>query len=61
MCGFDEYDKTGNMKGFLAKLGKHKIGKSCLYINKLSDIDLDILKELIQFSWENAPLNQEYS
>ena len=31
----------------LARLGKHKIGKSCLYINKLDDIDLDVLKELI--------------
>lgn len=32
----------------LAKLGKHKIGKSCLYINKLADIDLDVLKTLIR-------------
>lgn len=32
----------------LARLGKHKIGKSCLYINKLSDIDTDVLQELIR-------------
>jgi len=32
----------------LARLGKHKIGKSCLYINKLSDIDTEVLKELIR-------------
>ena len=32
----------------LARLGKHKIGKSCLYINKLADIDLDALEELIR-------------
>lgn len=31
----------------LAKLGKHKTGVGCLYINKLSDINLDILKEII--------------
>jgi len=31
----------------LRKLGKHKIGKSCLYINKLEDIDLKILEQLI--------------
>ena len=32
----------------LARLGKHKIGKSCLYINKLADIDTEVLKELIR-------------
>jgi len=31
----------------LNRLGKHKIGKSCLYLNKLEDIDEDVLKELI--------------
>ncbi|WP_170606102.1 DUF1801 domain-containing protein [Ruegeria arenilitoris] len=31
----------------LSRLGKHKMGKSCLYVNKLSDIDLDVLSELI--------------
>lgn len=32
----------------LGRLGKHKHGKSCLYINKLADVDVDILAELIQ-------------
>ncbi len=32
----------------LDKLGKHKFGKACLYINKLADVDLDILKQLIE-------------
>lgn len=32
----------------LSRLGKHKIGKSCLYINKLSDIDLTVLEEIVQ-------------
>ncbi|MGA8850749.1 MAG: DUF1801 domain-containing protein [Aeromicrobium sp.] len=31
----------------LARLGKHEIGKSCLYINKLVDIDLDVLEKII--------------
>ena len=31
----------------LKKLGKHKISKSCLYINKLSDVDEDVLEALI--------------
>jgi hypothetical protein len=32
----------------LARLGKHKIGKSCLYFNKLADVDTEVLKELIR-------------
>lgn len=32
----------------LQKLGKHKTGKGCLYINKLDDVDLKALKGLIQ-------------
>ncbi len=35
-------------EALLAKLGKHTAGKSCVYINKLSDIDEDVLKELIR-------------
>lgn len=42
--GFDKYTKL------MAKLGKHKVGKSCLYINKLEDIDLEVLEELIAVS-----------
>lgn len=38
----------------LAKLGKYKTGKSCLYINKLEDVDQDVLKELIQKSAEHV-------
>jgi hypothetical protein len=34
----------------LQKLGKHKIGVGCLYINKLEEIDLDVLKEIIDAS-----------
>jgi len=32
----------------LARLGKHKIGQSCLYINKLDDIDMDVLEEIVR-------------
>lgn len=31
----------------MKKLGKHKIGKSCLYINRLSDVDEKVLEKLI--------------
>lgn len=38
----------------LAKLGKHKIsGGSCLYINKLADVDLEVLKTIIKKSYED--------
>ena len=32
----------------MARLGKHKTGRSCLYVNKLADIDLEVLEELIR-------------
>lgn len=32
----------------LSRLGKHKIGKSCLYVNKLADIELDVLADLVR-------------
>ena len=35
----------------LARLGKHKTGKGCLYINKLSNIDEAVLEELISASF----------
>lgn len=37
----------------LTGLGKHKIGKSCLYINKLEDVDLGVLKTLIRAGLED--------
>ena len=35
----------------LKKLGKHKTGVGCLYINKLEEIDLKVLKEIIDTSF----------
>ena len=34
------------------ELGKHRVGKGCLYINKLSDVDTDVLKQIIKKSIE---------
>lgn len=39
----------GDYGPILERLGKHSIGKSCLYVNTLADIDLDVLAELIEF------------
>ena len=44
MSGFDEYEQL------LAKLGKYSTGKSCLYIKKIDDVDLDVLRELVDRS-----------
>lgn len=42
----------------LDKLGKYKLGKSCLYIKKLDDIDEAVLRKLIERRWaEKAPRN----
>lgn len=39
---------VSNNQDLLKRLGKYKTGKGCLYINKLSEVDLDVLKEIIQ-------------
>tara|TARA_R110000751_G_scaffold77876_2_gene156970 strand:- start:303 stop:725 length:423 start_codon:yes stop_codon:yes gene_type:complete len=44
MPGFKKYTHL------LTKLGKHKAGAACLYINKIEDIDITILKQLIKES-----------
>jgi len=36
------------MQDRLASLGRHKVGKSCLYIQKLSDVDMDVLREIVE-------------
>jgi hypothetical protein len=36
----------------MARLGKHTTGKSCLYVNRLSDIDLIVLEEIVALDWE---------
>ena len=36
----------------LAELGKHSRGKSCLYINKLADVDIEVLERIIRNDWE---------
>ena len=36
-----------DMSDKLARLGKHRTGKSCLYINKLADVDMAVLEEIV--------------
>ena len=42
MPGFDRYEEL------MEQLGKYTTGKSCLYLKKLEDVDMVILKELVQ-------------
>ncbi|MGZ5438025.1 MAG: DUF1801 domain-containing protein [Pyrinomonadaceae bacterium] len=44
MYGFDEQTEL------LSKLGKHSLGKGCLYIKRLSDVDMPTLKKIIKVS-----------
>jgi hypothetical protein len=44
MSGFSRYEEL------MKKLGKHKTGKSCLYVNRLSDVDPVVLRKLIKQS-----------
>lgn len=43
--GFDGYADR------LAALGRHTTGKSCLYLRRLSDVDLSVLRELVRESF----------
>ncbi len=52
MPGFEEFHDL------LGKLGKHNLGKSCLYINKLDDVDIDVLKQIIKRSLHAKIWNQ---
>lgn len=45
---FDMYE------ALLARLGKHRRGASCLYINKLADVDAGVLRELVRRAYERA-------
>jgi hypothetical protein len=50
--GFDR----AREEALLARLGKHSVGKSCLYVKRLSDIDMAVLEELaaLSIAWTRA-------
>lgn len=43
-------DSTGGADHLMAKLGKYKTGKGCLYIKKLTDVDAHVLEQVISHS-----------
>jgi hypothetical protein len=54
MSGFDRHE------ALLKKLGKCKTAKSCLYIKKLADVDVDVLKLMIKNSVEDVQRRLDY-
>lgn len=44
----------GSNADLLDELGKHRAGKGCLYLNKLEDVDLDVLRQLIRRGWDDS-------
>ena len=53
MDGFDGREEL------LTKLGKHRKSVSCLYINKLADVNMEVLRGLVQKSFEHSKSNAE--
>lgn len=51
-CG--EPSEEAAFAPLLARLGKHSRGAACLYVNKLADIDLAVLEEMIALGWERS-------
>lgn len=50
-ANFSLYFATGeDREKMLQRLGKHKSGKACVYINKVEDVEVEVLKEMIRSS-----------
>ncbi|MGN3973999.1 DUF1801 domain-containing protein [Tsuneonella sp. SYSU-LHT278] len=45
-------DRQPEADALFARLGKHRAGKSCLYISRLSAVDSDALEGLVKLSWD---------
>ncbi len=54
MPAIDDYDKLRE------KLGKHKVGKVCLYINKLDDVNQEVLREIVSRSVDFMKKDDSY-
>ncbi len=52
MDGTDRYPEQ------LERLGRHKLGKTCLYLGRLTSIDLDVLREILTASWEAPSMGE---
>lgn len=52
MGGYSDPATGADRDARLTRLGKHALGASCLYVNKLADIDLSVLEEIIAADWQ---------
>jgi Domain of unknown function (DU1801) len=52
MGGYCDDITASHRDAALTRLGKYSTGKSCLYVNKLADIDLQVLEEIIAADWQ---------
>ena len=51
-CGGEDAD--ARFEALLARLGKHSRAVACLYVNKLADIDLAVLEQMVALSWKQS-------
>jgi hypothetical protein len=58
MAGYDDAAAAARRDALLARLGKHKMEKTCLYVTKLAQIDIGVLEELI--AHDLAEMNRIY-
>ena len=58
MGGYCDPETGEKHGGALKRLGKHSRGASCLYVNKLADIDMDVLEEMVRDDW--AEMKRRY-
>ena len=47
-------DGLVNYTDQLDRLGKHRAAVACLYVNKLADVDLEVLREMLELCWVRA-------
>lgn len=50
--------KTEEREALLSRLGKYSHGKSCIYVNKLADVDMGVLETLVSTSWRGRSFGQ---
>lgn len=58
MCGYCDEAATQKQEALLGRLGKHRMEKSCLYINRLDQVDMGVLEQII--SNNVAEMNRLY-
>jgi len=54
LLGCDGAEANAKFDVLLARLGKHSSGAACLYVNKLADIDMTVLEEMVELSWQQS-------